>query len=67
MGHEHEARRETAEETEPARGTAAGKRSLIEVSEDLCKSKPRGEIRLAAQNGRVQNTKPPIPAPCGKR
>ncbi|HWO23962.1 MAG TPA: hypothetical protein VNO30_34705 [Kofleriaceae bacterium] len=29
MGHEHEARRETAEETEPARGTAAGKRSLI--------------------------------------
>ncbi|HWJ42454.1 MAG TPA: hypothetical protein VNR67_03380, partial [Solirubrobacterales bacterium] len=45
----------------------AGKRSLIENSENLCKSKPRAEIRLKAQNGREQNTKPLIPAPCGKK
>ncbi|HWJ42751.1 MAG TPA: hypothetical protein VNR67_04890, partial [Solirubrobacterales bacterium] len=44
----------------------AGERSLLENSENLCKSKPRAEIRLKAQNGRVQNTKPLIPAPCGK-
>lgn len=44
----------------------AGKRSLIENSEDLCRTGRRAEIRLSGQNGRVQNTRPVIAAPCGK-
>jgi hypothetical protein len=41
-----------------------GKRGLIENSRDLCKTKPRVEIRLKAQNGRSQITKPRIDLPC---
>ena len=44
----------------------AGKRSLIENSESLCKSKPRAKIRLAAQNGRVQATNRAIAVKCGR-
>ena len=44
----------------------AGKRSLIENSEDLCRTGRRGEIRLNGQNGRVHTTRPKIAAPCGK-
>jgi hypothetical protein len=44
----------------------AGKRSLIENSEDLCRTGRGAEVRLKGQNGRVQNTRPVIAAPCGK-
>jgi hypothetical protein len=44
-----------------------GDRGLIENSRNLCKSKPRVEIRLSAQNGRSQVTKPRIALPCGKK
>jgi hypothetical protein len=41
-----------------------GARGLIENSRDLCKTKPRVEIRLKAQNGRARITKPRIELPC---
>lgn len=41
-----------------------GKRGLIENSRNLCTSKPRVEIRLKAQNGREQLTRPRIGLPC---
>jgi hypothetical protein len=44
----------------------AGKRSLIENSENLCRTGRRAEIRLKGQNGRAQVTTPAISAPCGK-
>jgi hypothetical protein len=44
-----------------------GKRGLIENSRDLCLSKPRAEIRLAAQNGRSRVTNPRIGLPCGHK
>jgi hypothetical protein len=44
----------------------AGQRSLIENSENLCRTGRRAEVRLSGQNGRVQNTRPIIAAPCGK-
>ena len=45
----------------------AGKRSLIENSENLCKTSRRATIRLKGQNGRTQNTTPVISAKCGKK
>jgi len=42
-----------------------GDRGLIENSKNLCATKPRVEIRLAAQNGRSSVTKPVIDLPCG--
>jgi ferredoxin len=44
----------------------AGKRSLIENSEDLCKTGRRVKIRLVGQNGRSQASRPAMAAPCGK-
>jgi hypothetical protein len=44
----------------------AGKRSLLENSENLCKTSRRANIRLVAQNGLVQATTPVIGAKCGK-
>ncbi|HET8814025.1 MAG TPA: hypothetical protein VFM51_03630 [Solirubrobacterales bacterium] len=41
-----------------------GKRGLIENSRNLCKVRPRVEIRLRAQNGRTQLSKPRIGLPC---
>jgi len=41
-----------------------GKRGLIENSRDLCRAKPRLEVRLRAQNGRAQITHPRIGLPC---
>jgi hypothetical protein len=43
-----------------------GSRGLIENSRNLCLSRPRVELRLAAQNGRSSNTNPRIALPCGK-
>ena len=43
-----------------------GNRGLIENSKNLCATKPRVEIRLAAQNGLSSVTKPLIDLPCGK-
>ena len=45
----------------------AGKRSLIENSENLCKTSRRATIRLKGHNGLSHNTKPVIGARCGKR
>ena len=45
----------------------AGKRSLIENSENLCKTSRRATIRLRGQNGLVQKTSPVIGAKCGKK
>ena len=44
----------------------AGKRSLIENSENLCKTSRRATIRLKGQNGLTQNTNPVIAAKCDK-
>jgi hypothetical protein len=41
-----------------------GARGLIENSRNLCKSKPRVEVRLKAQNGRSSLTRPRIDLPC---
>ena len=43
-----------------------GNRGLIENSRDLCQTKPRAEIRLAAHNGRVRVMRPLIGVRCGK-
>lgn len=43
----------------------AGKRSLIENSENLCKTARRATIRLKGQNGLSHNTEPVIGAKCG--
>jgi hypothetical protein len=43
-----------------------GNRGLIENSVDLCRSGRRAEIKLRAQNERIQDTTPRITAPCGK-
>ena len=43
-----------------------GKRGLIENSKNLCLTGRRVEIHLRAQNGRSQDSKPRIAAPCGK-
>lgn len=45
----------------------AGKRSLIENSENLCKTSRRATIRLKGQNGRTHNTTPVIAAKCPKQ
>jgi hypothetical protein len=45
----------------------AGKRSLLESSENLCKTSRRAKVRLVAQNGLVQKTTPVIEAKCGKK
>jgi hypothetical protein len=45
----------------------AGKRSLIENSENLCKTSRRASIRLRGQNGVVQKSNPVIAAKCGKK
>ena len=42
----------------------AGKRSLLENSENLCKTSRRANIRLVAQNGLVQQSTPVIGAKC---
>jgi hypothetical protein len=44
----------------------AGKRSLLESSENLCKTSRRADIRLVAQNGLVQTSTPVIGAKCSK-
>jgi hypothetical protein len=44
----------------------AGKRSLLESSENLCKTSRKANIRLVAQNGLVQKSTPVIGAKCGK-
>ena len=44
----------------------AGKRSLLESSENLCKTSRRANIRLVAQNGLVQQSTPVIAAKCPK-
>ncbi|HET9196975.1 MAG TPA: hypothetical protein VFN92_01805 [Solirubrobacterales bacterium] len=41
-----------------------GKKGLIENSENLCRTGRRTDVKLRAQNGRVQNTTPRIAAPC---
>ena len=43
----------------------AGKRSLIENSENLCKTSRRATIKFTAQNGKVQKTTPVLAAKCG--
>jgi hypothetical protein len=43
-----------------------GKRGLIENSRPLCRTKPRAEVRLKAQNGRAKVTNPRIELSCGK-
>jgi hypothetical protein len=45
----------------------AGKRSLLESSENLCKTSRRATIRLVAQNGLVKKTSPVIGAKCPKK
>lgn len=45
----------------------AGKRSLIENSEDLCRTSRRAKIRLVGQNGRRQASSPVIGANCGRK
>jgi hypothetical protein len=42
-------------------------RGLIENSRNLCLSRPRAELRLAAQNGRSLVANPRIDLPCGRR
>jgi hypothetical protein len=44
----------------------AGKRSLIENSENLCRTNRRAKLRFVAQSGKVQGTEPVIGAKCGK-
>ncbi|HXQ88740.1 MAG TPA: hypothetical protein VN733_03790, partial [Solirubrobacterales bacterium] len=45
----------------------AGKRSLIENSENLCKTSRRATVKLKGQNGRSHNSEPVIGASCGKK
>jgi hypothetical protein len=44
-----------------------GKRGLLENSQNLCKKKRHLKLRLTGQNGRVENTNPPLATSCGAR
>jgi hypothetical protein len=44
-----------------------GKRGLIDNSKDLCRTPPRAQARLVAQNGRVKSTRQAIATSCGKK
>jgi hypothetical protein len=44
-----------------------GKRGLIQNSADLCRVRPKAEVRMAGQNGKTHDFKQPISVRCGKK
>ena len=44
-----------------------GKRGLIQNSANLCKVKPRAEVKMGGQNGKTHDFKTPISTKCGKK
>jgi hypothetical protein len=44
-----------------------GKRSLIQNSANLCKARPKAEVKMGGQNGKASDFKAPISVKCGKK
>jgi hypothetical protein len=44
-----------------------GKRGLIQNSADLCKARPKAEVKMNGQNGKTHDFKQPISVRCGKK